>query len=613
MSTLLIRGQVLVLVASIYSLAVRAETAHEQSSSSKHSVEGKDDPTIASLENQRFTKFFFVALLSVVAAIACYQIALQGVRYLRTLVCMGTTSQRYFTRPHKLFASMKQHIFYAPLFSVRHNQEFRLSSAINFGTLPTRFQALFLLGYLGMNASFCAVSIDWSKDRQTVLETLRNRSGVLSIINMLPLVLMAGRNNPLIWILGISFDTYNLLHRWFGRIVVLEALVHTLAWTISTVEKSGWPTVGTALKHSNMILTGLIGTAALVVIFLQSPSAVRHAFYEVFLHLHIALAIVVIIAVWAHLHRCPRERQVLVGVIAAWGFERTMRLVSLVYRNFGQSKTTAMVETLPGDALRITVKLARPFSIVTGHYVYLYMPTVAWWTSHPFSVAWSEEQLDEEDSIQKDEPILQRNSLEPRSSYISLIVRRRTGFTDKLFQRAEAGVHGRIHVNALIEGPYGRQQDLHSYGTVMLFAGGVGITHQVPYVRNLVEGFGNGTVATRKIILVWIIQSPEHLEWIRPWMTTILGMPRRREVLRILLFITRPRSTKEIQSPSATVQMFPGRPNIDTLLRIEVENQIGAMAVTVCGTGTLSDDVRQAVRSRQLKSNIDFIEESFSW
>jgi hypothetical protein len=118
-------------------------------------------------------------------------------------------------------------------------------------------------------------------------------------------------------------------------------------------------------------------------------------------------------------------------------------------------------------------------------------------------------------------------------------------------------------------------------------------------VRDLVAGYANGTVAARKIVLVWIIQSPEHLEWIRPWMT--------------MLFVSRPRSTKEIHSPSATVQMFPGRPNIVTLLDLEIENQVGAMGVSVCGGGALSDDVRKAVRNRQHASNIDFVEEAFSW
>ncbi|KFY98160.1 hypothetical protein V498_01626 [Pseudogymnoascus sp. VKM F-4517 (FW-2822)] len=85
-----------------------------------------------------------------------------------------------------------------------------------------------------------------------------------------------------------------------------------------------------------------------------------------------------------------------------------------------------------------------------------------------------------------------------------------------------------------------------------------------------------------KVLLVWIIQSPEHLEWMRPWMT----------------------STKEIQSPSATVQMFPGRPNMDTLIDMEIESQIGAMGVSVCGSGSLSDDVRNVCAGGRLEMHL---------
>jgi hypothetical protein len=59
--------------------------------------------------------------------------------------------------------------------------------------------------------------------------------------------------------------------------------------------------------------------------------------------------------------------------------------------------------------------------------------------------------------------------------------------------------------------------------------------------------------------------------------------------------------------------MFPGKPDISTLLDVEVENQVGAMGVMVCGTGSLSDDVRLACRQRQAKSTIDFVEECFTW
>lgn len=231
--------------------------------------------------------------------------------------------------------------------------------------------------------------------------------------------------------------------------------------------------------------------------------------------------------------------------------------------------------------------------------------------SHPFSVGWSESE--EVFTDEKGIPMTRQETLGTQKTTLSLLVRRRTGFTNKLFQRALSSVGSRVTLNAWAEGPYGGIHSMDSYGTVLLFAGGVGITHQVPFVRHLVQGHADGTVAARRVTLVWIIQSPEHLEWIRPWMTSILAMERRREVLRIMLFITRPRNTKEIQSPSATVQMFPGRPNIDTLVGMEVENQVGAMGVLVCGNGGLSDDVRGVCRKRQDRTDIDFVEESFTW
>jgi hypothetical protein len=84
-----------------------------------------------------------------------------------------------------------------------------------------------------MNIAFCLVSIHWHGD--IVATEIRNRTGVLSVMNMLPLFLLAGRNNPLIKLIDMSFDTYNLVHRWIGRIVVLEAVAHTAAWMASKI------------------------------------------------------------------------------------------------------------------------------------------------------------------------------------------------------------------------------------------------------------------------------------------------------------------------------------------------------------------------------------------
>lgn len=254
--------------------------------------------------------------------------------------------------------------------------------------------------------------------------------------------------------------------------------------------------------------------------------------------------------------------------------------------------------------------LARPWHPRPGQHAYLYMPKFSFWQSHPFSVSWVEGADDL--SVDKLASSHQERK-QMQKMQIAFVIRARTGFTNSLYQKVANAPAGKMETTCWVEGPYGASHALDSYGTVVLFAGGVGVTHQVPYVRELVAGYAAGTVATRKILLVWTIQSPEHLEWIRPWMTEILSMDKRRDALRIMLFVSQPRSTKEIHSPSSTVQMFPGRPNIETLMSMEQEQQIGAMAVSVCGPGTLSDEVRRVVRRRQSRSSIDFIEEAFSW
>lgn len=40
-----------------------------------------------------------------------------------------------------------------------------------------------------------------------------------------------------------------------------------------------------------------------------------------------------------------------------------------------------------------------------------------------------------------------------------------------------------------------------------MFAGGIGISYHLSHVRELVDGYANGTVAARKVILVWAIRS----------------------------------------------------------------------------------------------------------
>lgn len=113
--------------------------------------------------------------------------------------------------------------------------------------------------------------------------------------------------------------------------------------------------------------------------------------------------------------------------------------MKVVYRNTGSSG--ALIEALPGNACRITIQTSRPWTFKPGQHAYLYMPAVGLLSSHPFSVAWSE---DAENTSDKKLALNCRDVLAMQKTSMSFIVRARTGFTNKLFKKAEASPDGRF-------------------------------------------------------------------------------------------------------------------------------------------------------------------------
>lgn len=198
------------------------------------------DSEDADLVNKMLSDYLFVVLGAISVALVIWRVSTMMLRYIRTVTSLKNDTQRYFAMQSSRVSWFKRNIQYSPIFGKRHNREFQLSQAVNAGTLPTRLQLAFLLGYFATNIAFCVITIDYSLPLKQVASLVRNRTGVLSVVNMVPLFLMAGRNNPLIRLLGMSFDTFNLLHRWLGRIVALEAVAHTLAFLISNAATNGW-------------------------------------------------------------------------------------------------------------------------------------------------------------------------------------------------------------------------------------------------------------------------------------------------------------------------------------------------------------------------------------
>ncbi|KZZ97686.1 ferric reductase [Moelleriella libera RCEF 2490] len=511
---------------------------------------------------------------------------------------------------------MKKHIIYAPLWRKRHNREIKLSSAVNVGTLPSRLHSIIIGGYLFSNVAYMFV-LDWQQPNKWALcAELRGRSGTLSVVNMVPLIIFAGRNNPLIPLLKISFDTYNLLHRWVGRIVVIEAVIHTIAWAIPAVADKGWDGIFKKIFNSSFLGSGFIGTTALVLLMIGGASPLRHAFYETFLNLHIFLALVIFVCTWVHCatgHGVLPQLSWIMAIMAIWFADRFARFIRLAYANWSKSGFShAYCEAMPGEVTRVTLNLPRYVKIRPGTHAYLRFSGLTSWESHPFSIASVDYSNNEALPLSEKEPLNGSIDKSRATTAVTFIIGAQTGLTRKLFREASQSPRG-VRLRAAMEGPYAGHHNLDSYGHLVLFAGSTGITHQISYLRHHMEGYNAGTVATRRLTLVWIIRSYESLEWVRPIMDSILRIPNRKDILRIQIFVTRPLNPLDLTQTSSTVKMFPGRPNVPLLLMKEVQDQVGAMAVSVCGPGGLADDVRGAVRAVQGDTVVDFIEESFTW
>lgn len=137
-----------------------------------------------------------------------------------------------------------------------------------------------------------------------------------------------------------------------------------------------------------------------------------------------------------------------------------------------------------------------------------------------------------------------------------------------------------------------------------------------------------------------LINLLDHLAWIQTWMTDIFGhdslnstvnlkgetyfqIPGLR--LSISIHVTGHKDDPEeyISAPdtlwtdsapyNVPVNIHHEKPSFRTILENEKAEQVGALAVSVCGPGGLGDSVRDAVRYVQGEKTVDLFEETFSW
>jgi predicted ferric reductase len=554
--------------------------------------------------------------------------------YLRLLsVLPQPSNQHYFSGNRTTWMPwLKKNLLYAPLWKKRHNQEFALSKSVSMGTLPGRGHFALIAVYIVFNIGWM-FKLPYGEPKEKLLAALRGRSGDIAAFNLVPTIVFALRNNPLIQLLYVPFDTFQLFHRWAARIFIAEAVIHAAAWITSTRDAGGWHAVGLGLSagpHAASFLWGLVGVVAGGFVLVQSWSPLRHAFYEAFILLHKVLVFLILLGVHLHLRldKLPQDPW-LKAVWCLWAYDYACRIYRIVRYNVNFSDrrwcSPVTVEALPGGACRVTFHLPNHWRPRPGAHVNAYLPHFGALESHPFSVAWADEIELPGQAVPADEKLPTTESEATKTldeakrrrfrTDVSLVIRAREGFTGDLHRRVAAQPGRRQATWGFCEGFYGGHDALASYSDVLLLAGGVGVTHQIMFARELLRRRDAGLCAARRVRLVWSCQDAAQLDWVRPWMNEVLAMPGRRDALRVDVFVTRQRlpDERKFASGSHSITLTGGRCNVQTVVDEEVCARQGALVVSVCGPGAFADSARKAVRRRVKVGVVDFIEEAFTY
>jgi hypothetical protein len=108
------------------------------------------------------------------------------------------------------------------------------------GYMPGRGLGVFITIYVILNIVFSAVNFRSFQPNTWFLsagfelcEYVGNRTGTLSLVNVSMAILFAGRNNLLIGITGWSQPVFLTLHRWTARVGTLQAVVHSICYTVA--------------------------------------------------------------------------------------------------------------------------------------------------------------------------------------------------------------------------------------------------------------------------------------------------------------------------------------------------------------------------------------------
>lgn len=332
------------------------------------------------------------------------------------------------------------------------------------------------------------------------------RAGMLAVALMPWIVALSMKANLVTMLTGIGHERLNVLHRWGGYLCLFLSLIHTIPFYITPIWDQGGLAAFKSFFTGQYYIygTGLAALVPLLFLCIHSLPFLRVWMYELFVILHVPVSIVFLGMMFWHCHNYLTSWNYLFATAAIWFLSYCVRLFFLNWANprrfswlIGEESA---VTILPENAVKVTIPTQMKWR--PGQYVYLRMPGISIFENHPFTIA----------SLCSDDFPSEYGE---QFRDMTLVFRPFGGFTRKVLNAAMDNGPMKTY-RAFIDGPYGgMQRDLASFDTIVLFAGGSGITAIVSQLLDLIKKMRDGKAVTKQVYVVWALKRPETMEWFK--------------------------------------------------------------------------------------------------
>ncbi|KAI0015030.1 ferric reductase like transmembrane component-domain-containing protein [Xylariomycetidae sp. FL0641] len=408
----------------------------------------------------------FVAVLLLVRGINFAQYSLR----LRTA---KTTSTQYPTKPTNFFlqtwatmTAVGRELSYPQLYvPFRH---------LSWMTPPPTGRVLVLLAYWAVviymmaHGSVVFDAYFW--------ERIGYRNAWVTVTQVPLIYLLASKTSVIGYIIGSSHERLNWLHRWVARTAFVTATVHGWHFWSEWVK---FDMLEMELEMMTSIVPyGLGAWGILLWMTITSFKPFRSMAYELFVIQHVLAAVIFLWVVYVHVPEVARYN--IWFAIAAICCDRVCRLAFLVWQNvrFSPKKSCCAggqrighrthIASVGESTTILTIKDVH-FKWTAGQHLYLWLPRVGMFETHPFTIASSH-------------PMAETcvcNS-------VQLVIRSHSGFSRRLnhFSRDLSRKGEKQETTALVMGPYGQPPRWDVFETLVLISASTGASYTLPILES---------------------------------------------------------------------------------------------------------------------------------